>query len=74
MPPILTIRLRLTTIRSIDRIIIRSPVTRSEIPLVDVNGETKATDEPESVMGCCGVGVGEGVTTGVGDGLGVETT
>ncbi|KKR54020.1 MAG: hypothetical protein UT88_C0004G0031 [Candidatus Woesebacteria bacterium GW2011_GWD2_40_19] len=65
LPPTLTILLCFTTIKSIDKTIKRIPVTRSEIPLVEENGETKAIADSE-VVTCGGAAVGIGTGVGIG--------
>jgi len=45
LPPILAILRLRTAIRSMDKSKINIPVTRSETPLVDVNGETKTVED-----------------------------
>ena len=56
----------MTTTISIDRTIIRTPNTRRETPLVEVNGETNVTDDPAPFAMGGGVGVGAIDGTGVG--------
>lgn len=72
LPPDLTILFLLTTIRSIDKAIIKRPKIKSEIPFVDENGDTNVTEEPDALERLSiGVGAGEVVGCGVGEIVGV---
>lgn len=71
--PARTILFLFTTIRSIDKTMIKTPRTNRDTPLVEVNGETNAADEPVAMLTCSGeaVGVGVGIAVGVGVGVGL---
>ena len=68
LPPILTILRLRTIIMSIDKTKIKIPVIKSDILLVEVNGETNKTDA--AGVPCLLVATSIGVGTGVTDGLG----